>query len=104
MQNIFKTSYKRKKEVIIMDFQSACRFCYKDFKEDYNTGIGTIKDCGEFWIFYKKPIDDVTEYGSLPIIVYKDDREPIYMTFDKFMELIEQIENSPKIEVPKEFF
>lgn len=83
-----------------MNFISACKFCYSEFQEEH-AGIGKIRDCGEYWIFYQKC--DADEYGTVPIIVYKGDKQPIAMTFDLFLKLAPEIENAPIIEVPKEF-
>lgn len=83
-----------------MDFVSACKFCYSEFQEE-NAAIGKIRDCGEYWTFYQK--SDVDEYGTVPIIVYKNDKEPVAMTFDLFLKLAPEIEKATLIEVPKEF-
>lgn len=84
-----------------MNFISACEFCYNEFQKEDAT-IGKIRDCGEYWIFYKKCEED--EYGTVPIIVYKGDKQPIVMTFDLFLKLAPEIEKAILIEVPQEFF
>ena len=89
------------KEVMTMTFNSACKFCYEDFKKEYNTGIGNIQECKDYWIFYRKTNEP--EYGVLPILVYKGDKQPVLLTFDLYLELSNEIENSIEVEVPKEF-
>lgn len=83
-----------------MNFVSACKFCYKEFQED-DAAIGKIRDCGDYWIFFQKSKED--EYGLVPIIVFKGDKQPIFMTFDLFLKLAPDIEKAPVIKVPKEY-
>ena len=83
-----------------MDFVSACKFSYSEFQE-YDAAIGKIRDCGGYWIFFPKGKAD--EYGLVPIIVYKDDKQPIFMAFDQYLKLASNIEKAPVIEVPEEF-
>lgn len=45
----------------------------------------------------------VEEYGIVPIIVYKGDKQPIFMAFDLFLKLSSEIEKAPVIEVPMEY-
>ena len=84
-----------------MTFDTACKFCYEDFKKEYNAGIGNIQEFKDYWIFYKK--SDGIEYGALPILVYKEDKQPVLLTFDLYLELSKEIENAVNVEVPKEF-
>lgn len=86
---------------ITMTFNAACIFCYEDFKKEYGTGIGKIQDCGEYWVFYKK--SDEPEYGALPMIVYKGDKQPIPMTFDVYLQLAEEMDGAKFISVPEKF-
>jgi hypothetical protein len=89
------------KEEISMTFNSACKFCYENFKKKYKVGIGSIQDCGDYWIFYRN--SEETTYGILPIIVYKGDKQPMPMTFDIFLKLSDDIEKAADIPVPKDF-
>lgn len=84
-----------------MTFNAACLFCYEDFKKEYGSGIGMIQDCGEYWVFYKK--SDEPEYGALPMIVYKGDKQPLPMTFDMYLQLAEEIGRGRTVVVPEEF-
>lgn len=83
-----------------MTFQSACDFCYNEFQKD-NSTIGSISDCGDYWVFYKK--NDEVEYGSLPILVYKTDELPIFLAFNMMLEKADEIEKATEIKVPEEF-
>jgi hypothetical protein len=89
------------KEVGNMTFDSACKFCYDNFKKEYKAGIGNIQDCGDYWIFYINT--DETVYGILPIIVYKSDKQPALMTFEVFLKLSNDIEKAIDIPVPENF-
>jgi hypothetical protein len=84
-----------------MTFDMACTFCYSHFKKEYDGGIGNIQDCGEYWIFYKKT--EETEYGVLPIIVYKGDKQPIEMTFAISLKLSGDIDKATDVPVPAEY-
>jgi hypothetical protein len=84
-----------------MTFDAACKFCYDIFKEEDNSCIGSIKEYEKYWVFYKKC--EVVEYGILPILVYKEDKHSILLTFDKLLELSEEMENSVELEVPSKY-
>jgi hypothetical protein len=84
-----------------MTFGAACKFCYDAFKEKYNAGIGAIEEYEKYWVFYKKC--EELEYGSQPILVYKEDKHSILLTFDKRLELSEEMENPVELEVPSKY-
>lgn len=83
-----------------MTFDSACKFSYEKFQED-NAGIGEIRELDEGWIFYKQT--DEMEYGTMPIFVYKEDKHPIQITFDIFLEMADRIASARKIEIPNKY-
>lgn len=84
-----------------MTFNAACKFCYEEFKKEYNTGIGNIEECKDYWIFYRNT--DVPEYGVLPILVYKSDKQPVLLTFDLYLDLSDEIERAFSVIVPEKF-
>lgn len=84
-----------------MTFHSACRFCHDEFKKKYDSGIGNIQECRDYWIFYRKANEP--EYGILPILVYKSDRQPVLLSFDLYLEHQDEIEHAIEVDVPKEF-
>ena len=84
-----------------MNFENACRICYQYFMEKENVGIGEIRDCGEFWIFFHYA--EEFEYGLPPMIIYKNDEIPIEVTFQMFLQLSEVIQTGKVIDVPNQY-
>lgn len=82
-----------------MTFKDGCKLSYENFKEEYGTGIGAIEEYPEFWVFTKRA--EVIEYGPLPIIVYKGDRHPEFLTFEMVMNLNHALDNPIQIPVPE---
>lgn len=82
-----------------MTFEEGCKLSYDIFKKEYGTGIGCIKKCSDFWVFGRK--SETLEYDSLPIIVYKEDKQPEYLTFDMLLELADVLDKAEDLEVPE---
>ena len=82
-----------------MTFEEGCKLCYSVFKKEYGTGIGTIDEYKNFWVFAK--YSEVMEYGPLPIVIYKEDKLPEYLTFELVLHLGQEFDNSVAIPVPE---
>lgn len=85
----------------MMTFEMACKLCYENFKKNHNVGIGKIQECADFWIFYKSSTE--VDYGFLPIIVYKSDEHPVYMTFNLYLELSDILKIAKEKTVPVKY-
>ena len=82
-----------------MTFEEGCKFSYDIFKKEYGTGIGTIDEYKNFWVFAK--YSEAMEYGTLPIVVYKDEKRTEYLTFELSLRLAGELANPVSIPVPE---
>lgn len=73
-----------------MTLEQGITFANEIFKERYNLKVGKIIECHNFWILYSDSFE--VDYGLLPIIIYKNNRVPEDLNFQKMIELSEEID------------
>ena len=86
-----------------MEFMLACQTALKYFdKVDNDTGLYSIRDVGDRWVFSGSAKEPTVIYGKQSIAIKKDGEEilPFHLPDEHNFELLN---HAKKIEVPEEF-
>jgi hypothetical protein len=84
-----------------MQFRKACELCYKAFKANNKSGIHSISETKDTWIFWpagKKK--GIVEYDNYAIVLNKDGTGHLWMTDENDIYLLD---DAIDIKVPDEF-
>lgn len=86
-----------------MEFISACRVALKHFKREYgDTGLYSIKDIGDRWLFSGGDKNGTIFYGKMSITVEKNGDKVDYFNLpDKHN--FELLNHAKDVKVPEEF-
>ena len=86
-----------------MKFEAACKKAMRYFEKEYgDTGLISIMDLGDKWLFDGANEDSSVVYGKQCITIDKDtgEREIFYLPNDKNFELLENVE---KMIIPENY-
>ena len=86
-----------------MEFMLACQTALKYFeKVDNDTGLYSIRDVGDRWVFSGSAKEPTVIYGKQSIAIKKDGEEILpFHLFDEHN--FELLDHAKDIEVPEEF-